>query len=685
VSYGRDRRRRPTKEELLALYERSGGLCQSCGDPLGVDYHNAHLAAYAHGGATSDGQMQAWCRKCNLLQGPQDAAQVEDVILRQWQAQALDPILEQLWSNGAATLHAAPGAGKTLFTGAVFRRLYDAGLVRRLLIVVPNLGLVDQWVKALGEGMRIHLDSAPRDGVFEHPETVGAVFCYHSLPASAAAHATRMEQIPTLVVFDEVHHLSERASWGNAVRGMVGDVANGPPRTAAVLNMTGTLFRSSKSQRISTVRYQRVETDEGERWQAIADWSVPTADLIGVELRSPDLYVYGGQAKLIDLQDEKVVTGDIADLSQRERRAVMRDAYNSKEWLRGYCNDGLRLLKNQLIAVNYEAPLRLLFIANGTTEARLAADMLNEATGQDFARLVISDEPKALRTLRNAAKEPRSCGIVAVQMITEGFDCPEVSTIIYAANKTAPLFVAQSMARAMRITRLERAVGQQLPAQILIPDNPELREAFASALANALHSVEDDAEAVCPRCGFPRPECRCIVGPPPPRMRRFELLDLEDPQLRSATVLIQDDGQVLRDELDYYTAQCEQLDIPEVFAPRIAVISRRGRPAFRAYTPPVPTATPADPRSINRAHRAVLQEAAKWMAGYHVSHDARYATVGAFQAQANLAAGLPAAGGRDQATSEQLAVVAEWMIARVLEHCKTHEEWTPRWATGEAS
>jgi len=51
--------------------------------------------------------------------------------------------------------------------------------------------------------------------------------------------------------------------------------------------------------------------------------------------------------------------------------------------------------------------------------------MLNEVTGQEFARLVVSDEPKAVKTLRKAVRDPHSCAIVAVQMVTEASTVPK--------------------------------------------------------------------------------------------------------------------------------------------------------------------------------------------------------------------------------------------------------------------
>lgn len=529
----------------------------------------------------------------------------------------------------------------------------------------------------------IHIDTEPRDGYLEHQETVGAVITYHLLPRAADAHNTRLDKIPTLVVLDEVHHVAESATWGTAVRRMIGDVANGTVHPVAVLNMTGTLFRSSKSKRISTVRYERVATDEGEKWQAVADWSKGTASLIGVELRPPDLYAYGAHAQLVDLRDEQVISGEIADLDHQQVSAVIRNALTSKEWLRGFVADAIRMLRNQLNALEGEEPLKLLFIANGRREARLAADAINAVTGQnDFARLIISDEPQALRTLRRAVREPRPCAIVAVKMVTEGFDCPQVSTIAYATNVIADLFVAQTMARAMRISRTERANGRLIPAQILIPDHAEIRRAFASALAGALHTVADD------------PEERLLPSSAsdPPQLPRYELLDLSDPRLDSATVLDQEDGQVPADQLQWGFGVCRDVGIPEVYVPRFVVGSRRYRPPLRIYsrdeeasTRPAQgqvTVTELDPRSVNRVHRNRLKLAAGWMQK-HIDHDSRYTDVRAFQALANDAAHPPIpTGGRDQALSGQLAEAAQWMVDRITEHCETHNEPAPTWVRG---
>jgi len=332
MNYGRDRRRRLTLEEANLLYARAQGKCENCGDDLGADWHGAHGIAWSSGGATTIDEMRAQCAKCNLKLGAKDEEVFKEIILRDWQAQSLPKILTVLHASGFATLHAAPGAGKTIFAGLVFKRLYDLGIVKRMVIVVPNCALVKQWCDDL-KVLKIHLDDQPRDNHIEHPNTVGLVHTYQALPQSAFAHAEDFKRIATLIVFDEVHHLGDNLSWGKAARMCAGDVLKNELHAEAVLNSTGTLFRSGGSRRISTVRYQNIENGS---IQAIADCSVPTSDLIRLELRPPDVYVFGGEARLIDLRKEEEISGQIADLDVDQQHAVLRGAVFHREWRRGF-------------------------------------------------------------------------------------------------------------------------------------------------------------------------------------------------------------------------------------------------------------------------------------------------------------------------------------------------------------
>ena len=254
-------------------------------------------------------------------------------------------------------------------------------------------------------------------------------------------------------------------------------------------------------------------------------------------------------------------------------------------------------------------------------------------------------------------------------MVTEGFDCPAVSTIAYASNIVAELFVAQMMARAMRVTDAERRQKMMLPAQILIPDHRELRKAFASALVNRMHVLEEPEDK--------QVDDRATGGSSEPRLPRFSLRDLSAPDFRNATVLGEEDGDVPRAEYEEWQQQLEGLNVPITYTPRIAVAARRVQRFPRIYEQPAaaPVQVTSDPRAVNVAQRSRLRQLSGWMQ-HHVEHDREFANVGVFQGQANDAAGIPQ-GGRDHATGDQLATAAAWMTARIYEHCQRMEEIPP--------
>jgi superfamily II DNA or RNA helicase len=698
--WGRDRRRGLGANDRRRLYARAGGLCESCGTELGADWHGAHLLAHVAGGATEVDEMQAECPKCNLKFGPGVMEQVEGFHPRVWQQVAFRKILLRLWGAGSATLHAAPGAGKTLFAAVLARHLMELGIIRRIVIFVPNTNLVGQTVKAY-KRVGVFLDEKPRDSTIEHPQTSGLVVCYQSLSdSSVRAHVTRMELSGTLVIFDEVHHLAEaeNSAWGAHVANMVGRVSDGPPVNAvAVLNMTGTLFRSAGNQRISTVRYRRVGEDTHE---AIADHSVTTSELVGSELRAPDLYIYGGRATLVDLEEQEVIEAEIVDLSQRQRSAVAREMFRDEQWLAGYAAEGLRLLATQLAALRHEVPLKALHVADDQNAAAKAVAIYNRLGRErgltyDIAEPVYTDSPGSARRLDGIRSDPRPRVIVTCQMVTEGFDCPDLCVLVHATRKAALLFVAQVMARVMRLTDYERAAQMMLPAQILIPDSPVLKDVYATAIAAAAQTVHEDAVERCHRnhsrarcpCLFPQSECLCAIFCPQEQLRRYDVIAVDDPRLDGATVLGHEDGHVPLPELTHFIAECRKLIIPEPFAPKIAVLVRRsgGGGVFATATGAQPSAAvpeprPANPRDLSDTYRARLKKAAGFMKE-HVGHDKSFRNVAEFQGRVNDAGGIPP-GGRDLATLRQLSTAAAWACSCVRLHCEARGELVPEWAEG---
>lgn len=649
-------------EECQKVADNAGGRCAQCGALLGDGWASAHLPSHGLSGSTDGGAIEPWCMSCAKSYGDDHAIDIPGFSLREWQSQAMEVAMERIWKQGSATIHAAPGAGKTRFTGATFLRMRAAGWAERMVVVVPNSALRSQWRESLFD-MGIKLDDEPRDNWQELRGTDGAVVTYHSLPKSAWAHQRELHHRSTLVVLDEVHHAGDKATWGRAVNHMVGDVS-GEVDASGVLNLTGTLFRSTGSKRISTVQYRRSEADL-TKFEAIEDYSVKTAQLVPQYLRPPNVYTYGADVRLLDTSTAEIVEGEIADLDAQQKTAVLREQWSSKSWVDGFAAEALRLLQLQQEVVGRGEPLKLLYVAANQQAAKRAADTLNQLTRSNFARLVISDEPSADRVLRRAAKERTSLAIVSVRMVTEGFDCPAVSTIAYASNVIADLTIAQTMARAMRITDTERQLSKVLPAQILIPDHPKLKASFSEALVGRMHLINDETDGLV--------GAGLGIGGAGPTMPRYQVVDLTGPVLRGATVVGAPDGEVLADELAEWNAQLTAVGVPLTYTPNIVVASRQIPQFPRIYSdhtsaPAEPALrSEADPRTLNKMHRQRITSLAGWMAK-HLEHDDRWQNTGWFQNEANDYAGIPT-GGRDRATETQLAATEAWMTEKIIQHC----------------
>jgi hypothetical protein len=150
--------------------------------------------------------------------------------------------------------------------------------------------LVEQSKRSLLESCHIALDTknTARQGGREMRGMDGVCITYQGLLPDDARrrHWDTVKTALTLVFLDEVHHLglpvadeANAAAWSRAIRNVVGDLRT-DLNVAGVLNLSGTLFRTSPKERISTVCYAEVEGERGEeRIQSIANVNTPVAGL----------------------------------------------------------------------------------------------------------------------------------------------------------------------------------------------------------------------------------------------------------------------------------------------------------------------------------------------------------------------------------------------------------------------
>ncbi|HEU4540300.1 MAG TPA: HNH endonuclease [Jiangellaceae bacterium] len=507
----RDPRRLFTPADRAYVAARQHHLCGVCSNSLPDVFHVHHVIPWANGGPTTPDNAMAVCPDCH-----RDAPITTPLEFkpRAWQREALPKILPLLKAGEFATLSAAPGAGKTEFTAWAFNNLRDVGAATRMVVFGPNSHLRTQW-RDVCKKRGIYLRS---DSVTEHADEDGVVLTY-----AALSDSRRLEQLiadateaPTLFVLDEVHHLAksqegEAGAWAVNIGRLVGTVDT---PLHPVLNLSGTLFRSKRSERISTIHYRQ----DGNQIETVADYSILAGRLISErELRH--IKVLGFDASMnveaVDLAgttSEGAETIQAVDLDgdQKLRSRVLPEMVRQSRFVRGILAETFDRLGHASAALQ-GAPVKALVIADDIDHADAIYAELSSQIGTRNSFIAHGRMNNPEKEINRFKELPGQGIMVAVNKITEGYDVPDVCVLTYLRTWRAPLFINQMVGRAMRVTDRERELGNYLPATVLVPNDSEVKKAFADVLVGAMNVLEAPPEP-CERCG--RDICAC---PPRPK------------------------------------------------------------------------------------------------------------------------------------------------------------------------
>lgn len=505
-----DPRRQFTPAQRAEIAARQHHACAHCGAELVEGQWDAHhVIRHTDGGPTQTRNGVGLCKPCHVTADVVD----HDFDPRLWQAEARDPIHGILRRRRFATLNAAPGAGKTQFAGWVYRLLAEAGDVQRLVVMVPYRHLCTQWADSLAATFGVHL--AVNEAA-EHRGQHGVVVTYQSVPQRLEQLIADARDSSTMVVLDEVHHLGYddrgAAAWGYAVAQLVGDYRH--PKMP-VLNLTGTLFRSKKKERISTVDYRPAGDGVIE---SVADFEITAAQLIkdGV-LRyirllgfDQNMTVHGIELEAAAHEGAANIRAiDLDTLGKRARTSVINTLIRNDDYIDGMLRQTVLELQGATIATGGQAPVKGLVVADDVAHARQIHSRLLDLGIGDAAHIAVGEDgPAADATIDRFRRQTKPAILVAVQKVTEGFDVPDVVVLTYLKTWCAPLFVNQMAGRVMRVTAAELQAGQRLPATILIPDDKAIRTAFADVLVGAMRLLEAPKEP-CASCG--REICACPI------------------------------------------------------------------------------------------------------------------------------------------------------------------------------
>ena len=683
------------------VFLKSNERCQRCDEPITFKtFHVAHLRAASHGGPAVESNLEAWCLPCNLKHGDQDVCDTR-VTLREWQKDALPIVIEALTMENVATVMAAPGAGKTVFAGAVFAKGQDAGLWCRLLVLVPRLPLVEQWKNALLNEYHIGLDAsdAARQGGHELPGMDGVCCTYQALLTANVRERHRDAlRLPTLVILDEVHHLGQpaydgvnTAAWSKAVAELVGDIST-RLNVVGVLNLSGTLFRTSPNERISTVKYDQITGTKGEaRIQAIANYQIHPDRLVREGLlRPPDLFRVGATVEIVDLKTAEITVAAIADLNDDASRVALRRMNLKPEWI----SQLVEVTLNQVERRHRDskgAPVKALIVTHRQKMAQIFADEVNrqmKARGlQPLAECVVSDDgADAYRRLDDFRQKRRVGVLCTVGMAGEGYDCPDIAVVTYATNVQTAQYIRQVVARGQRVTKWEREkVGHPLTTAIILPDASGLVDQFKEILAPMVHDIE------VPAAPAPAPDNRGVRGDSSPWGNEKDVLSVRDAALEVVSAVSTSGTFDVNPDLEDLLAPIlRDVNLPESLWTRFAVainMVNEQRPFERpilggaasavavAERPPA-VHRPLTPREHHDLIRNKLTLASRWWVqfaeklagGQPVSH---------FVTDVYRQAGITKL---DDATPEQLKRAYSGALWRIRTYCERSGAPLPKWA-----
>jgi superfamily II DNA or RNA helicase len=484
-------RRRFNARERVALYLATDGRCIECGIELESGWHADHKDPYSQGGPTDVINGQAMCPTCNLKKGSSLIPAP-----RTWQRRFIAKYHAS--QNPDFLCVACPAAGKTKGAGFIALDLLAAGEIDRLFIVVPSGPLRMQWHKALIElgivvdGWTMNDPDHNKEGrrgpaVGEMDEiggrkAVGWVVTYQSLAMAPELHRHLNGKKRTLAILDEVHHLSESGSWGRAAAHALGPCIRR-------LSLSGTPFRSDGAK----IPFAEYDTDGWCRYSDRTDndgkleiyprgfdysYGIALSDKPS-PVRPVVFEQFAGDVAWMEYGREDPREVNVADplLTKPIRQKANKHILDAAgQWLR----DVLVRADRRLTMVRGEGDDRAkgLVVCMDTAHAHEVVAVLSQIAGRDQVHVAVSRDGRedctdeARKTIETFGAHPARW-LVAVAMVSEGVDIPELRVGVYATTVRAALRFRQVLGRYVR-WRSDLPDDVDQTAYLFIPKDPAM-------------------------------------------------------------------------------------------------------------------------------------------------------------------------------------------------------------------
>lgn len=373
--------------------------------------------------------------------------------LRPWQGAALEEYLKQAKRDFLAVV--TPGAGKTRW--AMVTALQSE--IPRIVVVCPTIHVKRQWAaEADLYGFRLGDLSDLQDGDSSITTT------YQQVTQNAELFAELMAEMPTMTIFDEIHHASDKNSWGVEIRKAF-------ENAEARICLTGTAFRSD-SDMIPFVTYE----DGLCRPDFVYGYGQAVADYPPI-VRPLEWRLFDGEIGWQRLGEEEQLFSFADRLKKRDRSARLSACLDPAG---GFMRSMLVAAEDQLRAWPGDGGL---VIARSCDHADAIARVLAEATGED--PLVVHTKTDSPGRKLAAFREGQGRWLVSVKMVSEGVDIPRLRVLVYATNTNTELFFRQAMGRIVR--------GNDGPGICFIPSHDKFLAIMQDMHNERLHEIQEKA------------------------------------------------------------------------------------------------------------------------------------------------------------------------------------------------
>lgn len=454
--------RRFSKGERIALYLVADGKSELSGEPLGEDWHADHIIPWSKGGLTEIANAQVLTAKENLSKGNRMKSYQE---LRTWQQRFVDAY----GANESADfmLAALPGTGKTI-AALYSARQFLRSPSRRLIVVVPSNNLREQWKEVARDEFNIKLQTLDFKGTFR-TGLDGIVTTYAAVARSPLNFQALSNKHDCMVIFDEIHHCGEFASWGWGIQECFS-------RASRRLSMSGTPIRTD-GQRIPFL------TVQGNEYHVDFPYDYPSA-LRDKHIRRVTFSRYAGGVELL-------INGEYRELhTQQELNEIDRALLLRKLlWAEPYAKDLLVKANEHLTQMRKNRPnAGGLALCIDMAHAQRVCEWLRQITGEE-PDIVVNDDDIANSSVKQYRDSSRRW-IVAVRMVSEGVDIKRLMVLAYLTNITANLFFRQAVGRIVRHdgSKLDKHAYCVIPADPQLHKNAETIEKFQSQV------IDEDEE-----------------------------------------------------------------------------------------------------------------------------------------------------------------------------------------------